>query len=326
MPTVRSSPSSAGRAIARAPFSTSATSRRSSATATASACRCRQPIASASTPTRSTTAAATSATASSRCMPSRCRRTAASGRSPDAAAARRAVPRMDRMIDGEASRRRAAVAARRPLGRPRRQLRALFGARRRRRVVPLRRRPDARAALARMHRPGLARLPRRGRSRTALRLPRARPGRPENGHRFAASACCSTPTRAKSSAAFPGRRRTIRRTASRLCRRRDFDWGGDAHRRPPGLTRCSTKSTSREQPAAPGRSRSPARHLRRSRRAGDDRALPAARRHRRQPAAGAPLSRRATLAAKGASITGATTRSPSSRPNRATRRGSAGNR
>ena len=227
---------------------------------------------------------------------------------------------------------RPSLSARRHVGRRRRQFRALLGMRRAGRAVPLRSRRPARAAAHRAagaHRPRLALLPAGSAPGHALRLPRARPVSPGEGHRFNAHKLLLDPyaqadrrplqleRRACSATRWATARRDLsfdRRDSARgmpKCRVVDpaFTWGDDRPPAVPWTTRSSTSCTCAASPAAPGRS--PAL---RGTYAGLATApvidyLKRSRRHDGRAAAGPRLRRRPPPASKRAcATTGATTR------------------
>ena len=214
---------------------------------------------------------------------------------------------------------RAAVPARRDLGRRRRQLRALLRARDQRRALPVRlgRRGDGVAdhSAARADRHGLARLPARRAAGPALRLPRPRPVRRRStGHRFNPHKLCSIPTPRRSAArlrwddALFGytHRRSRRRPVARRARqrRRTRRSPRSSTRRSPGATTAPPRTPWHETviyelhvkgftKLHPGRAGDAARHLRRAGLARPAiRHLHVARRHRRRAAAGASPRRR----------------------------------
>ena len=176
------------------------------------------------------------------------------------------------------------------------------------------RREVQRIALRRAHRPRLALLSARGAARAALRLSRARPVQPEEGHRFnphkllldpyarsivgraqlerralrlhasATSATICRSTAATARAAMPKCRSSTPPSLGRATARRDIPWHrhGDLRAARARLHRCSIP-TCRQRCAAP----TPG-----SRRAPVIEHLQAAGRHRRRAAAGARVRRR----------------------------------
>ena len=173
--------------------------------------------------------------------------------------------------------------ARSALGRERDELRALVGRGAGRRPVPVRpRRQRAPPPAAGEHPPGLARPGRRGRSRSALRLPGARrlrprlgaalqpgqaaagPLRPGGRRRADAAPRAVRPPRRRGRLRHPGHRRTRRRTcrAGSWCttRSRGTATAPRARRgRTPSSTRCTCAGRRCATPTSPRRCAAPTR-------------------------------------------------------------------
>ena len=156
------------------------------------------------------------------------------------------------------------------------------------------------------------------------------PWDPAAGRAATRPSCCSTPTRGRSRAACDGIRRCTAGDDRRATRRRTCRAPWSGRRRSTGATtgrpgprwrtRSSTSCTSRaSRRLHPERARDAARHLRRARASGGDRAPAAARRHRRRAAARPPVRpRRARSSRAGCATTGATSRSATSPPTTST--------